>query len=393
VGPVALRATRSQYNDAIRVTAEEEMLQNLVRVRYGDSLVFLNLTSISTQFSMDQSGSISGTLNENVGRDGALNPDSLGLSANAGFAERPTITYQPLAGEEFVTRMLAPITLDIVVMMDSAGWGPERVFRAIIYQINGLENPLGPSELTPDISGRADDFAEVARAFARLRKDRVISLGVKRRQVPLSAPIPAEKVSTAEILAADQNDHRLVPGDDGRTYTLVKEELVPVISILPDARDHRDARTFFERLDLDPELDHYALRSTLAGLPAPRDPRQRDDLRIATRSLLNIMASLGEGIEVPNEHLKNGFVKTWINKDGEVIDRSRYVQDLLHVRSSLSPPIGAAVAIRYRGYWFYIANDDPDSKSTFSMLIALFSLLGGQTPSAQAPVLTLPVGG
>ena len=49
--------------------------------------------------------------------------------------------------------------------------------------------------------------------------------------------------------------------------------------------------------------------------------------------------------------------------------------------------------MKYRGYWFYIANDDPDSKSTFSMLTALFSLLGGQTASAQAPVLTLPIGG
>ena len=393
VGPLALRVTRSQYNEAIRVTNEEQMLQNRVRARYGDSLVFLNLTSVSTQFSIDQSANISGTLNENVGRDGALNPNSLGLSAHAGFSERPTITYQPLTGEQFVTRMLAPITLDIVVMMTSAGWGPERVFRTIIYQINGLENPIGPSELTPDLNENTDDFAEFTRAFAHLRKNRAISLGVQRRQIPLSAKIPAEEISSAQILAAAQNGRELIPSDDGQTYTLMEEELVPVICIPPNARDNPDVRTFVELLDLDPELDHYELRSSLIGLPMPQGSHQRSDMRIATRSLLNIMLSLGEGIEVPDKHLEEGLVKTYTNKAGEVIDRSRYVHELLHIRSSSSQPMNAAVAIRYRGYWFYIANDDPDSKSTFSMLTALFSLLGGQTASAQAPVLTLPIGG
>jgi hypothetical protein len=393
VGPAALRSTRAQYNEAIRVTSDEQMLRNLVRVRYGDTLVFLNLTSVSTQFSMDQSGSISGMLNENVGRGGASNPDSLGLSASAAFSERPTITYQPLMGEQFVSRMLTPITLEVVVMMTAAGWGHERVFRTIIYQANGLENPIGPSLLTPDIDERADDFAEFARCFARLRKNRLFSLGVKSRQVLLSAGIPAQAVSGDQILAAAENGRKLIPSNDGRTYALVEEELVPVVSIVPDGRDDPDARIFLDLLDLDPELDEYELRSTLIGLPEPRDPSQRRDLRIATRSLLNVMISLSEGIEVPGKHLQAGLVKTYINSDGEVIDRSQYVQDLLHIRSSLYPPKDAAVAIRYRGYWFYIANDDPDSKNTFSMLTALFSLLGGQAGSAQAPVLTLPVSG
>jgi hypothetical protein len=393
VGPLALRNTRNQYNEAIRVTSEEQMLRNLVRARYGDSLVFLNLTSVSTQFVMDQSGSISGMLNENVGLGGAMNPNSLGVSAGVAFSERPTITYVPLMGEQFVTRMLKPISLDVVVMMTTAGWGHERVFRTIIYQANGLENPIGPSAITPDIDEHANDFGEFARTFARLRKNRLFSLGVKRRQVVLSSDIPAQQVSADLILAAADKGRELVPSDDGRTYTLLKNEVVPVVSIVPDGRDHSDARNFLRLLDLDPQLDFYELRSTLIGLPEPRDPSRRDDLRIATRSLLNIMVSLSEGIEVPGEHREQGLVKTYIDSDGEVIDRSQYVQDLLHIRSSTYPPKDAAVAIQYRGYWFYIANDDPDSKHTFAMLTALFSLLGGQGASSQAPVLTLPVGG
>ncbi|UCG16782.1 MAG: hypothetical protein JSV19_01855 [Phycisphaerales bacterium] len=52
----------------------------------------------------------------------------------------------------------------------------------------------------------------------------------------------------------------------------------------------------------------------------------------------------------------------------------------------------SAVAVRYRGYWFYIDDTDLHSKSTFALLRQLFSLPAGQFKGA-APVLTLPVGG
>ena len=152
IGPTAMRATHGQYNEAIRVITAEQMLRNLVRIRYGQSLVFLNVTSVSTQFSMDHSATIAGTINEGPT---SFNPDTLGLGASANFSERPTITYQPLTGEDFVSRMLAPIGLDIAVMMTAAGWGPERVFQTITYQINGVENPIGPHELTPDLKDDA----------------------------------------------------------------------------------------------------------------------------------------------------------------------------------------------------------------------------------------------
>jgi hypothetical protein len=55
-------------------------------------------------------------------------------------------------------------------------------------------------------------------------------------------------------------------------------------------------------------------------------------------------------------------------------------------------PENAFVAVPYRGAWFYIADDDLNSKSTFMLLTQLFNLQSGQTEDV-GPTLTIPVGG
>ncbi len=58
------------------------------------------------------------------------------------------------------------------------------------------------------------------------------------------------------------------------------------------------------------------------------------------------------------------------------------------MRSGPVRPADAAVAVSHRGYWFWIADDDRDSKTTFSLLSLLASLKSSET-SAPAPVLAI----
>jgi hypothetical protein len=67
------------------------------------------------------------------------------------------------------------------------------------------------------------------------------------------------------------------------------------------------------------------------------------------------------------------------------------MDDLFVIRTSEDRPERAAVAIRHRGYWFYVADDDASSKATFLLLHDLFSLQAGDVEETK-PVLTLPVG-
>ena len=72
-------------------------------------------------------------------------------------------------------------------------------------------------------------------------------------------------------------------------------------------------------------------------------------------------------------------------------DWADVTRGLFHVSTATSRPDAAAVAVRYRGHWFYIDDTDLDSKSTFAFLSQLFALQAGSAESV-SPVLTLPVG-
>ena len=64
----------------------------------------------------------------------------------------------------------------------------------------------------------------------------------------------------------------------------------------------------------------------------------------------------------------------------------------MRTSDSLLRPSDAAFAVRHRGRWFYIADGDQSTKSTFLLLGNLFTLQAGDVEDAK-PVLTLPVGG
>jgi hypothetical protein len=57
---------------------------------------------------------------------------------------------------------------------------------------------------------------------------------------------------------------------------------------------------------------------------------------------------------------------------------------------SSDEPKDAAVKIPYRGHWFWIADNDLSSKTTFNLLTYLFSLKAGSQDLRQ-PLLTLGV--
>ena len=138
-GPNALKIGQSEYSDALRVATSEQMLVNLVRLRYRDLPVFLGVTSIATQFQYDQGAEAVGTLNENVGSD-ALNPNVLQLKGQLGYTEKPTITYSLLGGEAFLRRMLMPISVENISLLAESGWRSDRVLRLTVEALNGLPN-------------------------------------------------------------------------------------------------------------------------------------------------------------------------------------------------------------------------------------------------------------
>ncbi len=63
---------------------------------------------------------------------------------------------------------------------------------------------------------------------------------------------------------------------------------------------------------------------------------------------------------------------------------------LMRIRPSSSNPGEAWLKIRYKGHWFYIANDDFRSREMFTLVDAIFASVVGTVPGSK-PLLTLPV--
>jgi hypothetical protein len=64
----------------------------------------------------------------------------VGLSGKVVLQETPTVSYTPLKGADFVQRVLTPISLDTLFLLDTSGWSSDRLFRLMVDEMNGVEN-------------------------------------------------------------------------------------------------------------------------------------------------------------------------------------------------------------------------------------------------------------
>ena len=126
-------------------------------------------------------------------------------------------------------------------------------------------------------------------------------------------------------------------------------------------------------------------------LPPVESLGTRKDITVSTRSLLETMYYLSQGIQIPDEHLQQGLVTLTLDHDGQPFDWTEMTGDLLQVFTSKHRPKCAAIAIPYRGYWYYIDDRDLNSQSTFVLLAELFSIEIRGGGGARLPVLTLGI--
>jgi hypothetical protein len=147
-----------------------------------------------------------------------------------------------------------------------------------------------------------------------------------------------------------------------------------------------------ELLRLDPDRRRFDL---VAVEDSELDVFQPDqvlhEVAIDARSLMGVLYFLSNGVRVPEKHQNAGIVTTTVDANDHPFDWEQVLDDLFVVHSSKKRPKRASVAVRHRGHWFYIADDDQDSKSTFLLLHDLFSLQAGDVEETK-PILTLPVG-
>jgi len=337
LGPGTIRHSHRPYNDSVIETLNEQLLLNLVRLKYRDNPYFIEVTSITSQQSV--SGAI-GATGEMPTLSSRL--QALGYSAGGSYSDSPTISFQPLQGEEFLQKLMAPVPIQGILKLTQSGWSIDRVLRLAVEQANDLYNAPTASGPTPS---RPPEYREFRGVVATLREyqDRH-GIDVSLEGDDVAVVIDSDRVSRAEGM-----------------------QLRRLLGVSP-----------------------VGTKVVLTDKPKRR--RGPDDLYLQTRSVIGILFLLSHNVQVPDQHIEQGLVTTTRNENGAAFDWNDVTGDLLRVHSSPTMPAQAFVKLRYRGHWFYIRDDDLESKSTFMLVNQLFNLLAGDIKKA-APVLTIPVGG
>lgn len=338
VGPQTITRDRFDYGTAIGRSWQDQMLLNIVKLRYGDTPVFLEVASVISQYSLEGQVDLTAGFKNSI-----IASDSQAIGAAGRYAERPTVTYAPLFGQRFVQSLMQPIPPATVFSLAQSGWPIDFVFLICVRSINGLHNQSGAQLFRRDADA---DFVVLLQKLRSLQESEAIGIQIEpngpRNATILSFRAPARV--TADVEA--------------------------------------DARVIRNLLALAEGDGAYEL--TYGGV-------QASDRQVAmiTRSMLELLVELSMSVDVPSEDIDSG--RTVAPPARPVVEGSE-VPRLLRIHSGVERPADAFVAVPYGEHWFWIEDTDHASKRLFSVLL-MINALAETSGAATAPAVTINAGG
>ena len=333
VGPPSITADRFEYNAAITRSWKEQALLTIVKIRYLDVPVFVDVASIVSGYTLEGELAVGGQ---------ERTDESLGsffkFDASGKYTDRPTITYKPLTGDEFNQSIMTPLPPRLVLFLVQAGWPVDLIFPMTVDSINGLR-----ARVSAGLNERPSDprFTRAIQLLRKIQKSGAVGM----------------RIVTAE-------------GEIDKSIMVFFKENIP-----KDTQD--DIEELNKLLGLKPGIQEIGVGYGLI---------QKSDTEIVmlTRSLMHILVELAGQIDPPQDHVSKGFAVPVKYQPGD----DDY---LIRVKHSKEEPANAYAAVKYEDYWFYIDKGDRTSKNTFLFLMVLFSMTEKGDVKG-LPLVTIPAG-
>ena len=334
IGPDKLALDRFSYTATIGDSWKDEMLLNLVKIRYGDVPVFLGVQSVIAQYTL------SGALNLNGGWNERIAPPtwSASIGGAATYQDRPTITFSPLTGKKFGESMITPIPPSALVALLQAGYPASMILRLSVHSINGLQNYFNfQAKGTPPDAA----FYRLLDLIGELQGANVLGMHVR-----------TQGKETAVLLSIREPRNEELRGK---------------------------VHEFRSLLHLDPEIPEFSVVYEAV-------PTSKNEIAILTRSVFDVLTDLSGYIEVPPQHLKDQ--RAFPSKPATSV-AGRPLPPLVKIHSGSGKSDDAFVAVPYHDQWFWLDDRDIESKMTFSFLMFIFTLVesheGPPSPSIVVP--------
>jgi hypothetical protein len=333
IGPRAMVRDRYQYAAAVSYSWKEQNLLNIVKVRYLDPPVFVDVGNIVTSYSLALGANANAGIGTVVAGAGAGSIGVLGTYTNT-----PTITYTPLTGNKFVRGLVTPLPPEALFTSIQSGAPADVVMSAVLESINGLRN----QEATWNGIVPADpNFHRVRTLVAEIQRFGAMRISVKKEL------------------------------NQESTFLSFRTEDIP-----PEA--HADIIELLRLLKLNQSANEFQV---VSGFVSGNDTQ----VAVVTRSILGLMHTMAAEVEVPPEDLQRSFTFPGIERQQGAAKFMR----LVRIHSGKSSPENAFVVVKYHDSWFWIDDNDLESKRVFSLMMLFFTMVDTEDKEGK-PVVTIP---
>lgn len=322
LGPRSIVADRVPYNEAVAVSWKEQTLLNIVKVRYADTPFFVDVAQIVSGYQMQHSAKAEGNLSA---ASAVLMPpvaDRLGakLGLESSYMDRPTVSYSPQTGAQFIRNLTSPIPPSAVLFLIQSGYPADVVLELGVDAINGIKNSsINAGEAEPG----DPEFRKMTQILRKAQIAGNLSMRVEY----------GKDKSEAVVIFIRSRD--IEPGLAAEIKELKK------------------------LLKLDPEVQEFRVVFGSAS-------RAPNEIAILTRSIYRTMIVLSGYVEVPLGHQQEGRAHSYTSLANAA--------SLMHIRSGPKRPADCFAAVHYRGCWFWVDDTDLNSKRTFGYLNILLAL-------------------
>ena len=340
IGPSTVPRDRSDYGAAIGDLWKQQTLLNIVKLRYGDFPVFMEIAQViagyQLQTTVGAGVSAQNYITTSVGVPAAIAGSA---AAAATYIDRPTVIYAPLTGNDFLKKLLTPIPPAAVLFLLQSGYPATLVMLIAVDTINGVANKSRRSGM----SRRGDpEFTRLAQRLYELQLANALQIRIERSK---------------------DNSEIAIIG-------------FPPINVAPDvAAKIAEMRRILHLTGSG--QSHQVRYGGWSG--------RGDEIAMVTRSMLQVMLELGILAQVPEADIAGGKA----TPGAGAIPATATEPPLLNIMSGSTPPPNSYAAIPYKGRWFWIADSDIRSKSIFTSVMLLFSISDVGVRSAP-PVVTVP---
>lgn len=334
IGPGTVAVDRFDYSTAIADSWKQQTLLNIVKVRYMDLPVFVDVASVVAGYSLQTGVSVNGVLSSSK----AVQGDYVGAGGQAIYTDRPTITYVPMTGEKFLRGLITPIDPKSIFSMLQSGYAADFILGLTVESLNGVRNRStsgGELRLADPAFGRALQLIREVQVYGAVGM-RIEDDAVKGRTGVL-----------------------FFRGDDLPAEIVEKSHEIRRLLHMPAGQ---------QRFNL--------IYSPVRGAS--------NELAVNSRSMLQIMMAFASYVDVPAQHLAASMATPALDDVG-----ADGRQQPVRIHSGAERPANAFAAVRYRDHWFWVDDSDLQTKRAFTAVMFFFTLAetGGND---KLPLVTIP---